>query len=155
MSVTLQNGVDNDSTYLWRGLRVIIGPGCGVRGGRCSGGDDRNGGGSIGRQSLRRCLYLDPFLRSSQVVACIPLVLRGGIRGGVADISIRNCALRNSLVRVSVRQSIVCASIDLSQASVGNGRVGLEGLSGLDGLSLGLGLGLGCRLVEGSRVGGG
>lgn len=153
MSVTLQNGVYMVSTYLWRGLRVIIGPGCGVRGGRCSGGADRNSGGSIGRQRLSRCLYLDPLLRSSQVVACVPLVLRGGIRSGVADISIRDCALRSSLVRVSVRQSIVCASIDLSQASIGDGWVGLEGLGGLDGLSLGLGLG--CRLVEGSRVGGG
>lgn len=137
---------------------MVISPGCDVSGSRRSSGDDRDGGSTVCWESLRWGLYLNPLLRSGQVVACVPLVLSSGISSGVADISIRDCAIRSSLVRVSVGKSIVCASINLSQASVGNGRVGLNGvgLNGVGGLSgfSGLSLGLGSRLVEGSRVGG-
>lgn len=152
MSVNLGIRQGCASTYLWRGLWVIISPGCGVSGGRRSSGDDRYGGSTVGREGLRWRLYLDPLLGSSQVIACVPLVLCGGIRSSVTDISIWDCAVNSSLVWLSIRQSIVCAGINLGQASVGNGRISLNGFGGLDRLSLGLGLG--SRLVEGSRVGG-
>lgn len=131
---------------------MIISPGCGVSGGWRSSGNVRNGGSTLSRETFSWCLYLNPLLGSGQVIARVPLVLCGGIRSSVANISIWDCAVRSSLNRVSVRQSIICASIDLSQASVGNGRVSLNGFGSLDGLSLSLGLG--SRLVEGSRVGG-
>jgi hypothetical protein len=151
--------VDHVSTYLWRGLWVIIGPRCRVGGGRGS-GDDGNDRSIVGRQGLRWWLYLDPLLRSGHVVASVPLVLCSGIRSSVADISIGDCALsgRSSLGRVSIRQSIVSTCVNLGQASVGDGRISLNGLSGLDrpppDLGIRLRLGFGSHLVEGSRVGG-
>lgn len=76
---------------------MVIGPGRGVGGSRWSSSDDRNSRG-LGRESLRWGLYLNPLLRSGQIVASVPLVLSGGIRSGIADISIRYRAVYNSLV---------------------------------------------------------
>lgn len=130
---------------------MVVSPGCGVSGSRRGSGDDRYGGSTVGRDGLRWCLYLDPLLGSGQVVASVPLVLRGSIGSSVANISIWDCAVSSDLL-LPVRQSIVCASIDLGQASVGNGGISLNGFGGLGGL--GLGLSLGGRLVEWGRVGG-
>lgn len=125
-------------------LRVVVGPGLGGGGG---GGGGRAG---LGLAGLARDLDVHPLLGGGQLVARVPLALAGRVGGLVADLGVAGGRTGGGAARGRVRRRRRMAVgqrrggtlVDLGQAGVGDGRVGLWLLLGLDG-GLGLGFGVG------------
>lgn len=133
-------------------LGVVVSPGLGI--GRRSG--RRRGGGNarLGFAGLARDLDVDPLLGGGHLVAGVPLALSGGIRGAVGNVGVAGGgAAGRGLLDVPVCESGGGALLDLGQAGISDGRVGLGLGLGLDGLGRLGGLGGGFALGEGSGVG--
>lgn len=94
----------------------------------------------LGLRSLGRLLNLNPLLRSSQVIALVhrvPLLLSCRVGSAISNVCVRDrslafASLSRGLINASVGQGYISARIDLRQAGVGDGGIGLHrmGLSG-------------------------
>ena len=138
-------------------LGVVVSPGLGI--GRRSGRRRGGGNAGLGLAGLARDLDVDPLLGGGHLVAGVPLALAGGIRGAVGNVGVAGGsaagggAAGGGLLDVSVCESGGGALLDLGQAGISDGRVGLGLGLGLDGLGRLGGLGGGFALGEGSGVG--
>lgn len=108
------------------GIRRVVGPRLGVA-------DCRRGGGEASLRLGRVAghLHVHPLLGHGHVVASVPLRLARQIGGAVADVSVGRHAVDWGL-GVSVGERGVVRGLDLGQASVCDGRVGLGELGRLD-----------------------
>jgi len=126
-------------------LGVVVGPGLGVVGRSRRGGDA-----CLRLARLARDLDVHPLLRRRHLRARVPLALTGSVGGVVGDVRVAgsSAAQRRLLGGLSVGQGGRGTIFNLGQAGVGDGRVGLGLLLGLD-RSLGVG-----RLRSGFGLGG-
>lgn len=136
--------------------RLLVSPAC-SRGGGSRGGGSSNGSClslGLGGRSLGRLLHLNPLLRSSQVVACIPLALCRSVGGAVTSVGVGNRSLdvSSGSVGLDAGQGDVGAGVDLGQTGIGDSGIGLDGVSGL-GRGFLVGNGFGGRLFGGCVLG--
>jgi hypothetical protein len=115
-------------TYIRSGLGLIISPGL-----NGTGSTRRGSQASVGLSRVTG--NLDPILTTELVSRVVPLRLAGGVGRTVGYIAAGRETRGRCLVGVAISHRLCGTSaVNLGKPSVGNGRVGLGELGGLDGV---------------------